>query len=115
MTIALLVFVALSCAVTYPAYSASRRRGAESPLLLVIAVPAVVVWGLVTALGYGAQSLTAIVEVMALFGLGVVLAYVKVYVVDTAGGNRRVTTYSLAALLVVVAAILRAMMPDFPE
>jgi hypothetical protein len=84
-------------------------------MLLVAPLPAVVVWGTVTASGYGAQSLTAIVEVMVLFGLGVILAYVKVFIVDKAYGSPRVSTYALVGLLVIVALVLRATMPNLPE
>ena len=115
MTIAFLVLVALSCAAIYPAYLASRRRGAESRLLVVAPVPAVVVWVALTASGYGAQSLSNIVEVFAIFGLGVVLAYVKVFVFDKAHSGARVSTYGLVALLVVLALVLRATMPILPE
>jgi len=115
MTVAFLFLVVLSCAAIYPAFLASRRQGEESRLLLVAPVPAVVVWGAVTASGYGAQSLSNIVEVFAVFGVGAVLAYVKVFVVDKARGKARVSTYWLVALLVVVALVLRVTMPILPE
>jgi len=115
MTIAFLVLIVLSCAATYPAFAASRRRGPESRLLAVAPVPAVAVWMAVTAAGYGAQSLSNIVEVFAVFGLGVVLAYVKVFVIDRARGGARASTYCLVGLLVVLALVLRATMPVLPE
>lgn len=115
MTIAFLVLVALSCVAIYPAYLASRRRGEESRLLVVAPVPAVVVWAALTAFGYGAQSLSNIIEVFAIFGLGVVLAYVKVFVFDRSRGTARMSTYWLVALLVVLASVLRATMPILPE
>lgn len=115
MTIAFLVLVALACGAIYPAYCASRRRGPESRLLVVAPVPAVVVWVAVTASGYGAQSLSNIVEVFAIFGLGVVLAYLKVFVVDPSRGRTRESTYWLMALLVMLALVLRATMPVLPE
>jgi len=115
MTLAFLFLVALSCALIYPAYLASRRRGDESRLLVVAPVPAVVVWGAVTATGFGAQSLSNIVEVFAVFGLGVVLAYVKVFIVDKTPGEARASTYWLVGLLVASALILRVTMPILPE
>lgn len=115
MTVAFLFLVVLSCAAIYPAYLASRRRGEESPLLLVAPVPAVVVWGAVTASGYGAQSLSNIVEVFAVFGIGAILAYLKVFVVDKARGTARASTFWLVGLLVVLALVLRATMPVLPE
>ena len=115
MTIAFLIFVGLSCAAIYPAYSASRRQGAESRLLAIAPVPAVIVWAAITASGYGSQSLANIVEVFAIFGFGVILAYVKVFVVDKAYGEARVSTYSLVVLLVVLALALRATVPNLPE
>jgi len=115
MTITFLVFVAMSCAAIYPAYSASRRRGRESRLLIVAPVPAVVVWGAVTASGYGAQSLSNIVEVFAIFGLGVILSYIKVFIIDRIRRRARASTYGLVALLVVLAIVFRATMPVLPE
>ena len=115
MTLALLFLVVLSCALIYPAYSASRRQGDESSLIVVAPVPAVVVWGAVTAAGYGAQSLSNIVEVFAVFGLGIVLAYVKVFVIDRGRGRARASTYWLVGLLVVLALVLRVAMPVLPE
>ncbi len=115
MTIAFLVFVALSFAAIFPAYSVSCRRGPESRLLVVAPLPAVAVWMAVTATGYGAQSLSNIVEVFAIFGLGVVLAYVKVFAIDTVRDGARASTYWLAGLLVVLALVLRMTMPVLPE
>jgi len=115
MTIAFLVFVVLSCAAIYPAYSASRRRGSESRWLVVAPIPAVVAWIVVTASGYGAQSLANSLEVFAVFGLGVVLAYVKVFAVDKAYEKPRLSTAVLIIALVVLALVLRATMPNLPE
>lgn len=115
MTIAFLVFVALSCAAIYPAYSASRRRRLESRWLIVAPVPAVVAWFAVTASGYGAQSLANSLEVFAVFALGVVLAYVKVFAIDNDYENSRLSTFVLIIVLVVLALALRATMPNLPE
>lgn len=115
MTVAFLVLVALSCAAIFPAYSASRRQNSESPLLVVAPVPAIAVWAAVTASGYGAQSLSNVVEVFAVFGVGVILAYIKVFVIDKARGRSRASTYWLVALLVVLALVLRTTMPNLPE
>ena len=115
MTVAFLVLVALSCAAIYPAYTVSLRRGEESRLLVVAPVSAVAVWVALTAFGYGAQSLSNIIEVFAIFALGVVLAYVKVFVFDKDRGGARVSTYCLVALLVALAIVLRTIMPILPE
>jgi cytochrome bd-type quinol oxidase subunit 2 len=115
MAFGFLVYIAIFCAALYHAYSVSRRTGPESRLLVVAPVPAVIVWVTATALGFGAQSLANIVEVFAIFALGIVLAYVKVFVVDKAYHKPLTSTYLLIGLLVVVAIILRATMPNLPE
>jgi len=115
MAFGFLVYIAIFCAALYHAFSVSRRRGPESRLLVVAPIPAVVVWVAITAMGFGAQSLANIVEVFAIFALGIVLAYVKVLAVDKAYKKPLTSTYSLIGLLVIVAIILRATMPNLPE
>jgi uncharacterized membrane protein len=115
MALVALLFTGVSCGAIYPAFLVSRSQRKESRWLLVAPVPAVVVWGAVTAAGFGAQSLANSVEVFGVFGLGVALAYVKVFSVDKHHGDARVTTCILIILLVVLALVLRDTMPSLPE
>lgn len=115
MTFGFLILVGLSCAAVFPAYHVSRSKGDESWALIVAPVPAIVVWVAVTASGFGAQSLSNIIEVIGLFAGAVALSYVKVFGLDRIYGKPRVSTYGLVILLVVAALILRATMPTLPE
>ncbi len=115
MAFGFLFYIAILFAAIYPAYRISRRKGPESRFLVVAPVPAVIVWVAVTAMGFGAQSLANIVEVFAIFVLGIVLAYVKVFALDRTFHKPLISTYSLIGLLVVFAIILRAMMANLPE
>jgi hypothetical protein len=115
ITLVTLILTGVSCGAIYPAYLVSRSQRRESRWLLVAPVPAVVVWGAVTAAGFGAQSLANSVEVFGVFGLGIGLAYVKVLFVDKHHGDGRITTYILVFLLVVLALVLRDTMPNLPE
>ena len=98
-----------------PAFLLSRRNGVESWWLLFSVVPAVVVWTGLTALGFGAQSLSNLIELVWLVGAAVTLSYLKVFVVDRLTKSAVRSTYVLVGLLGVVAVLLRALTPMFPE
>lgn len=74
-----------------------------------------VVWVGLTGSDYGAQSLANLVEIFWLVGAGVLLCYVKVFIVDRLLPKSLITTYVLAAILVAGAALLRTFMPVLPE
>ena len=98
-----------------PAYFYSRRRHAESRWLPLAPLPALLVWFLLTAAGYGAQSLSNLVEVLWLMAAAVVLVYGKVFLLDRTLGFRIETTYLLMAMLALAAVLLRSLMPRLPE
>lgn len=108
----LLLVAGLLCS---PAFVVSRRRSSESWWLLFLAVPALAVWLGLTAVGYGAQSLSNIIEVFWLVVASILFCYVKVLVIDRLVHRPHATTYVLMALLVVGAVLLRTFMPVLPE
>lgn len=108
----LLAMAALAC---YPAYLVSRRRGAESKWLPAAGLPALVLWAGLTGSGYGAQSLSNIVEVFMILAGAVMLCYLKVFVADRLLRRPLVSTYTIMALLALAAVLLRTFMPVLPE
>lgn len=104
-----------SSALCAPAWMYSRRRRDESAWLLFLPAPAILVWVILTGLGVGAQSLSNLVEAVALAGGGVLLCYVKVFLVDRSARNARGTTLGMLLLLIIAAVLARLFMPLLPE
>ena len=82
---------------------------------MFLAVPGVVVWFGLTILGFGAQSLSNIVEVIWLVGAGIVLSYLKLLVQGRLAISQRGLTHGLLLVLAVAAIMLRVFMPVLPE
>jgi hypothetical protein len=108
----LLLLVGMLCT---PAYLVSRRKGDESKWFLVASLPAIVLWIGLTGTGYGAQSLSNIIEIFWLLLATVVLCYLKVFIVDRKVRKPKQATYSMMALLTLGAFLLRTFMPVLPE
>jgi hypothetical protein len=109
---ALLIIVGFLCT---PAYLVSRRKGDESKWFLVSSLPAIALWILLTGTGYGAQSLSNLVEIFWILLATIVLAYLKVFIVDRKLHKPKQATYTLMALLTIVSFLLRTFMPVLPE
>lgn len=97
-----------------PAYLAGRDAG-ESPWLLASSLPALALWVALASLGFGPQSLSNLVEPLLLLAGAVILAYLKVLLLDPRLRDPRRSTYGLMALLALGAFLLRAFMPLLPE
>ncbi|NLD37090.1 MAG: hypothetical protein GX654_09490 [Desulfatiglans sp.] len=109
---ALILIVAILCA---PAYLVSRRKGDESKWFLIASLPAIVLWIGLTGIGYGAQSLSNIIEIFWILLATVVVSYLKVFLIDRKTQKPRQATYIMMALLAIGAFLLRAFMPVLPE
>jgi hypothetical protein len=107
--------VGLPALLILPAWLYGRSHLGASFALPFVAVPAHAIWSLLVYLGIGAQSLANILELYVLAGLSVVLAYLQVFVVDPRSRQPKRTTLYLTGVLVAVAFILRALMPNLPE
>ena len=114
MTLAALLLVLVTTLGLYPAWRVSRGRG-DSLWLLFLGTPALVVWVLITGLGFGPQSLSNLVEALLIMVVSVPLGYVKVFALDRFCGSPRRNTYLTMAALVMLAVVLRAAMPLLPE
>ncbi len=109
------VLFVLAAVISLPAWSYARRHQGASWLLLTLAVPATLVWVLLTGAGVGAQSLSNLVEMLVLLLLSVVSCYVQVFVLDRYISKPFRTSAWLAGGLALVAVVLRVSMPVLPE
>lgn len=108
----LLLFTGMLC---IPAYLVSRRKGDESKWFLAAALPAIALWIVLTGSGYGAQSLSNIIEIFLILIATVVFGYLKVFIIDRKVHKPKRSTYSMMAILTFGALLLRTFMPVLPE
>ena len=82
MTLAFPILLMISAGLSLPAWLYARKRRRESGLMLLLPMPALVLWVGLSAVGVGPQSLSNLVEVPILVGLAIALYYLKVFVTD---------------------------------
>jgi hypothetical protein len=115
MTPCAAVLLILMLGASFPAWSIARSRGQATPLLLLLPLPAIAAWIALSVVGYGAQSLSNLIEPVIVLALGVVLAYVYLPIVDRTGARPAVVAALMMAALLVLAVLLRTFMPNLPE
>lgn len=115
MVVTFLSMIGISGALRIPAWRFSKRKGSQTKWLLFLSTPALLLWIVLTAAGLGAQSLANIIEVFPIAGLGVVAAYLRVFLLDGITGKPKENTRSLILALMALALVLRLFMPTLPE
>jgi len=115
MTLALLVLLALMFGLSFPAWHRARSHGKATPLVLFLALPALIVWFVLSINGFGAQSLSNLIEVSFLLAAGVALAYLHLVLASRSDASPRAIALWMMAGLVVAAVLLRRFMPVLPE
>lgn len=115
MIVLLVALLAGSAGLNLPAWLAARARGETPRWLPFIGAPAILAWVVLVAVGVGPQSLSNVVEVVAVAALSVVLCYAQVFLLDRLLPDPRRTSVTLALALVAIAALLRLTMPLLPE
>lgn len=115
MTPALLVLLGLSFGLSFPAWHRARNDGKATPLMLFLALPALIVWFVLSVNGFGPQSLSNLIEVFFLLGAGVALAYLHLLLGSRSDASPRAIALWIMAGLVVAAVLLRRFMPVLPE
>jgi hypothetical protein len=83
--------------------------------MLLLPMPALVLWVGLSAVGVGPQSLSNLVEVPILVGLAIALYYLKVFVTDRVSSTPRLTTAAVIFVTMLSAVLLRLLMPLLPE
>lgn len=72
-------------------------------------------WMLLTALGFGAQSLANLVEAPMIVGISVVVAYLKFFVFDKGAALNSYGKLFAIVAVILATVVLRAFMPVLPE
>ena len=115
MFLAFPVLILFVVALTVPAWSYARRRERASHWLLVLWLPALILWIVLSASGIGAQSLSNLIEVFWSMVAGLGLSYLRPFVIDRYVASPQGITYAMMALLALAALMLRLFMPILPE
>ncbi len=76
------VLLAASAILNFPAWFVARGRQESTWWLPFIGAPAILAWVALVALGVGPQSLSNLVEAMALAALSVILCYTQVFLLN---------------------------------
>ena len=74
-----------------------------------------VLWMLLTGLGFGAQSLANLVETPLIAGIAVVVAYLKFFVFDKRSALRSYGKSFAIAAVILATVVLRTFVPVLPE
>ena len=116
MLIAFPVLIVLAALLCIPPFLYSRKRGQTTYWLLFLSFPSIVTWVALAAKGVGAQNLENLAdETFILLGGGIVLAWLKAFVIDPRYKRPKHTTYGIILLLATAAILLRLFMPELPE
>lgn len=111
-----LPLVALPMLLIAPAWILARaRKQRDAEWLPFVHVPAATLWFGLFVAGIGSQSLGNLNEGVILAGAVIPLAYAKVAIVDRLTPHHHATTGGLAAVLLILAVVLRAFTPVLPE
>jgi len=105
--------IIISAALTAPGWMIARRRKPQGPAILLLSLPGIVLWTILTAAGIGAQSLSNVIEIFGIAVVSVIVAYVKLFIMD----RHAMKDSGIIALLIVlgVTLLLRLFMPVIPE
>lgn len=115
MLLAFPVLILLAALLCLPPFFYARTQEHGCYWILFMAFPAIAVWVFLAGAGIGGQSLSNLVEVFWLLGGGVILAWLKVFVIDRRIKNPRLSTYTILALLCIASIMLRLFIPELPE
>lgn len=116
LLILFLIVVLLPMPLLVPAWLVARGdKQSHAWRLLLVHVPAMALWVGLMFSGIGAQSLGNIVEGPILGAGAILLAYLKILVVDRFTSRHQITLLGAVGLLLIAALALRIFMPGFSE
>ncbi len=115
MTVFALLSLLLYLALAAPALLLARLRGGLFWSDLAAPVLILALWILLTALGYGHQSLSHIVELPIALLFGLLLTYARVFLPGLRRANARRHSYAVLGLSLLGVVLLRTFMPYLPE
>ena len=115
MFVLIALLLILYAALGAVAFTCAKRRkalfwsDAASPVLIVV------LWVIITASGYGHQSLSHIIEVPVALLCALLLFNLRVFVIDRIHKRYRYNSYWSLALSLLIVVLLRTFMPYLPE
>jgi len=111
--IAFIVLVLISIILMLPGWYAARIKLPQSPAILGVSLAGVSLWILIASLGIGPQSLSNLIETPIVAAAAVIVAYIKMFLLESKKVKHAVLI-SYGAIIIIVMA-LRLFMPLIPE
>lgn len=116
MVIIILAFITLgiiTILLILPGWNAAFKKFPQNPAILGIGLVGVAFWVLAASLGLGPQSLSNLIETPIVAASAVLIAYIKMFLLESKK-VKYATSISFGAIIIVVMG-LRLFMPYIPE
>ncbi len=75
----------------------------------------ILIWIAITAMGYGHQSLSQVIEVPIALMISLVIFNLRVFVIDKYNQNYKLNSYTALGISLIFVFLLRSFMPFIPE
>ena len=98
-----------------PGWYWSNKLQPQSLWICLLPTIGLALWLVLVSLGFGAQSLSNVIEVPIIVGVAVVAAYLNFFVFVRSPTLNPYRTYLAVAIVALAAIALRALMPVLPE
>jgi len=98
-----------------PGWYWANKRQPQDAWICFLPAAGLALWMLLTALGFGAQSLANFVETPMIAGVAVVAAYLKFFVFDNISALSSYGKVFAIAAVMLATIVLRTFMPVLPE
>ncbi|MEC6814550.1 hypothetical protein [Photobacterium toruni] len=93
----------------------AKRRSALYWSDLCLPIVLLLFWIFLASIGYGHQSLSNLIEIPISLIVGLLLLYVRVFIVDRYSKQFKQNSYIILGLCLFFVLLLRTFMPFFPE
>lgn len=113
IVLAFMTLVIISIIMILPGWYAAQKKFPQNAAIFGIGLVGVAFWVLVASLGLGPQSLSNLIETPMVAVVAVLLAYIKMFLLESKK-VKYATSISYGAIIIVVMG-LRLFMPNIPE
>ncbi|NQT60521.1 MAG: hypothetical protein HQ557_16210 [Bacteroidetes bacterium] len=111
--IAFIILVLMSIILILPGWYAARKKFPQNPAILGAGLVGVSFWILIASLGIGPQSLSNLIETPIVAVTAVIIAYVKMFLLESK--KIKFATMISFGMIIIVVLALRLFMPLIPE
>ena len=115
MTVMFVVLLLISVVLFISGWLLAKKKYPQTFLTFFLLTVGIVLWVLLTSLGFGAQSLANFIEVFGVVVVAVAAAYLKFFVFDHWFSNKHLGFVVALVIVVVVTIAFRLFMPSLPE